>query len=63
MSVFNDMAIAIQTAELEKQLNAFILDVKEHNGKVWLQDPNNKELYIDLDRPFSINYYYKREDE
>lgn len=61
MSVLNDMAMCIYVTKLEKQLNDLICDIRNHNGRIWLQDRQNKDLYIELDRPLNLNYFYEKE--
>lgn len=44
--------------ECESMLNQFIDFIRNSGGQIWLQDKNNKDLAIKLDRNFSLNYYY-----
>lgn len=44
--------------ECESTLNQFIDFIRNSGGQIWLQDKNNKDLAIKLDRNFSLNYYY-----
>ena len=65
MNILGDLTILFQIQDIEKRLNAFIEAVNEHNGKVWLQDYENKDLIISLSKPMKLNYYYSNvtEDE
>ena len=58
--MLNDIVVNLQIQSIQDQLNAFIEAVNEHNGKVWLQDFENKDLYIVLSKPMKLNYYYER---
>lgn len=44
--------------QCENSLNQFIDFITMSGGQIWLQDPDNKDFIIKLDRNVIINFFY-----
>lgn len=61
---FNDgislksMDIFLSVKQVESSLNQLIDFINSSGGEIWMQDPDNKDFIIKLDRNVIMNFYY-----